>query len=193
MRIGTAVLIAMLALRVASASETNRSTVSVCVDDSLAGGAEMFIARIAVDEAEILAAQILMTAGVRLDWHGARHCPFEAIQISLHDATPARLMPGALAYARPFDGSSAIMVFLDRVECRANQRHAGPILGHVFAHEIAHILQRIDRHSESGLMKADWTTDDVRKMYVQPLRFSEDDIDLIRLGMSHLTVLTAAK
>lgn len=193
MRIGTAVLIATLVLRVASAHEKTQTTVSVCVDESAVRQSGLSGAKTAVGEGEIVAAQVLSTAGVRLDWHGTRHCPFDAILVALRDDEPSALMPGALAYSKPFDGSSTITVFYDRVELHANQRPAGPILGHVFAHEIAHILQRVDRHSEVGVMKARWTADDFRKMYVLPLKFTEDDIDLIRLGLQYRPVMLAAK
>ena len=55
--------------------------------------------------------------------------------------------------------------------------------GHVLAHEIAHVLQQIARHSETGLMQARWTWEDCKRMTGSLLPFEEADIQLIRRGL----------
>jgi hypothetical protein len=50
----------------------------------------------------------------------------------------------------------------------------------VLVHEITHILQGVDRHSESGIMKAQWTIDDYRAMASKPLSFTPLDVKLIQ-------------
>jgi hypothetical protein len=73
-------------------------------------------------------------------------------------------------------------VFWDRIEHPSYPASKGVILTHVLVHEITHILQRIDRHSESGVMKAAWANQDYRDMAWRPLSFTPHDIVLICLG-----------
>lgn len=58
------------------------------------------------------------------------------------------------------------------------------VLAHVLVHEITHILEGIDRHSESGVMKAQWTVEDYRAMADKPLPFAAIDVDLIQRGLA---------
>jgi hypothetical protein len=51
-------------------------------------------------------------------------------------------------------------------------------------HEITHILQRIDRHSATGVMKDRWTAGDFSAMRLRPLPFTPLDIDLIYAGLA---------
>ncbi len=65
------------------------------------------------------------------------------------------------------------------------------LLAHELVHEITHILQCLDRHSETGVMKARWTADDYCEMRWKPLTFTPEDIQLIHLGMQMLRSRTA--
>ena len=65
------------------------------------------------------------------------------------------------------------------------------MLAHVLAHEITHILQGIKRHSKTGVMKAKWSYEDIRKMTWKPLPFAEEDIRLIHLGMEAWAIRSA--
>jgi hypothetical protein len=121
--------------------------------------------------------------GVNLDWRGLSHCPSGALRISLSNNTPEDLRPGALAYAMPYEGTH-IVVFLDRVRVTVEAPSVPVLLAHVFAHEITHILQGCNHHSESGLMKAKWDRADYRQMAWQALPFAPVDIDLIHDGMA---------
>jgi hypothetical protein len=58
-------------------------------------------------------------------------------------------------------------------------------LAHVLAHEIGHALQGQNRHSETGIMKAQWTVGDSRAMQDGPPPFTPFDVGLIRAGMWH--------
>ena len=58
------------------------------------------------------------------------------------------------------------------------------VLGHVLVHEITHILQGIQRHSASGVMKAYWDREDCGQMTWKPLRFEPEDVDLIYVGLA---------
>jgi hypothetical protein len=106
------------------------------------------------------------------------------IVINITADTPKTLAPGALACAQVFEGVH-IRIFWDRV--RNTVRDANPLgtflLAHVMAHEIAHILEGINRHSESGLMKASWKQGEIEQMTVHPLSLAPEDVRLIRMGL----------
>ena len=96
----------------------------------------------------------------------------------------------ALAIAKPYGESGVrIVVFYDRVESLL-QLHPritiGAIFGHVLAHEIAHVLQGIARHSEMGVMRAGWTEEDFMLMGIAGLTFTPEDIVLILRGFTPL-------
>jgi hypothetical protein len=66
-------------------------------------------------------------------------------------------------------------------------------LAHVLAHEITHMLQGTDRHSDSGIMKARWNSEDYFEMLRTPLSFTEADVQLIRRGLeAHKLRMAAA-
>ena len=138
--------------------------------------------------AEGIADAMFAAAGVRIEWHGhsARDVPGRggALAIGLASNTPDRLLPGALGFARVYEGIH-IDVFCDRLDRMApGSKMAIPLLAHVLVHEITHMLQGIDRHSESGVMKANWTASDYSEMVSSPLPFTPVDIQLIHLGLA---------
>jgi hypothetical protein len=49
----------------------------------------------------------------------------------------------------------------------------------VLAHEIVHMLQGIEQHSASGVMKTRWDNRDYVDMQRAHLKLTQDDIDLI--------------
>ena len=57
------------------------------------------------------------------------------------------------------------------------------LLAHVLVHEIAHILEGVNTHSESGIMKALWSDEDLFEMMKKPLTFTASDIRIIRFGL----------
>jgi hypothetical protein len=124
------------------------------------------------------AAKIFATVGVQIVWRvglpsrSASH----PIVIDLRADELVTERPGALGFARVYEGVH-ITVFYDRILHHGNA--AGVVLGHVMVHEITHILQGVSRHSESGIMKAIWTTADYREMYSRPLPFTPHDVMLI--------------
>jgi hypothetical protein len=91
--------------------------------------------------------------------------------------------------------SLASGMFPDRVQ--ELNRSGGPsLLAHVLVHEIAHVLEGIDRHSTSGIMTAEWNDNDFLGMRRKALRFAPEDIDLIYDGLqvrnAHLGAAVAA-
>ncbi len=104
-----------------------------------------------------------------------------AVEIVPH--APASFSDVALAMALPHaDSGVRITIFYDRVEPLLGGHHApeATILGYVLAHEIAHVLQGIARHSETGIMRARWTDNDLKLMGIRALTFTPEDIQLIR-------------
>ncbi|HMC60876.1 MAG TPA: hypothetical protein VKJ01_16920 [Candidatus Solibacter sp.] len=134
-------------------------------------------------QAKALAGQMFAKIGISLDWGKGEPSGDSAqppIFIELVSGTPENRKPGALAYAMPFEGAH-ITVFYDRIETRSNP---GMVLAHVMVHEITHLLQRVSRHSNDGVMKAHWTEMDFAAMRMRPLPFAQDDVALIYLGMA---------
>lgn len=60
-------------------------------------------------------------------------------------------------------------------------------------HEITHVLEGINRHSEEGVMKAIWSAKDYERMRDHPLPFAPVDVDLIREGIARRMVHAAAE
>lgn len=150
--------------------------VTVCMGSAL-GGPKFGLTR-------MLAASIFADAGVKPEWRGTAHCPEGALVASLSDRTPERLNPDALGYAKPFEGTH-IVILLDRVQEMFRPEAQPTILAYVLVHEITHILEGLCSHSKSGIMKAHWTEEDYRRMSGIRLRFSPEEIEMIRLGIAH--------
>ena len=122
--------------------------------------------------------------GVTPIWTKPGSCPADGIRVSLTRDTPESFHPGALGYAHPF--STQVEVFVDRIE--ENTPSVVPhLLGYVIAHEITHIIEGTDRHSDRGVMKAHWDGRDLSQMQWDRLRFAQEDVDLIFLGISKRT------
>ncbi len=188
----TTVLMAMAALignvgRAASMKAPAERTVTVCFEKESAGET--------ADKAEMIASKMFHTIGVMIEWRsGRRMCRIqqnEVIAVSLSTNTPQKLLPGALAYALPYEGIH-IEIFYDRM-AQLNADVLPYILAHVLVHEITHILQGVNQHSDSGIMKARWEQDDYSHMDTKPLSFTEADVDLIYIGLharaSHLCLV----
>ena len=136
-----------------------------------------------VPAARLSATRMFAAIGVNLEWHGSTRCPSGALIVSLRETTPPELNPGAFAYALPYEGTH-IVVFLDRIQQGRPRELAGIALGYVIVHEITHMLEGVCRHSESGLMKANWTDADFREMRLGHLDFAAADIELIHIGLA---------
>ena len=80
-------------------------------------------------------------------------------------AEMSRLVLGE-AFIDMREGSGVLAtVFVDRVELMAglSETDATRLLGHAIAHEIGHLLLGTNAHSASGLMRAQWTSADIRR------------------------------
>jgi hypothetical protein len=159
----------------AESGEVQR-TVTVCAERGSAGPV--------ANAAEVLASRMFAEIGVHIDWRAANSCAGfgNALTVSISDNTPANQLPGALAYALPYEGTHIIVLY-DRIKRQVDGSMVSRLLAHVLVHEITHILQRVGRHSASGVMKARFNETDQFKMKGKGLRFTKEDIDLIHIGL----------
>ena len=130
--------------------------------------------------------KMLSVANISIQWRGSPPkgaCPENALIIEMVEGTPKDLYPAALGYALPYDRTH-IRVFFDRVQATVQAETVPALLAHVLTHEITHLLQGINRHSEEGIMKARWDANDYHVMQSKGLAFTPKDIDLIRLGVA---------
>jgi hypothetical protein len=135
--------------------------------------------------ARSLTSQMFARAGVAIEWRSG--LPLNpptsdkrTVVVHLEGRTPLNRQPGALGFARPYEGVNTI-VFYDRVARIAPGNQSPTLLALVMVHEITHLLQRESRHSSSGIMKANWAASDYHQIAQDP--FTDEDVDLIRLGL----------
>jgi hypothetical protein len=141
------------------------------------------------------ASNILAGIHVQLVWTGQTRQALKPVAVGVgepatHDLAvevvphaPASFSDVALAMALPYaDSGVRILIFYDRVEplLRGHNAPQASVLGYVLAHEIAHVLQGVARHSETGIMQARWSENDFKWMGIKVLTFTPEDVQLIR-------------
>jgi hypothetical protein len=179
MKIKAMLAMAALAGSLAQAAEKKGfegHEVTICVKRGIIIGSDL---------AQSIAGKMFEDIGIKIDWLEEHNCPAGGkgfIHISYDTGLPEERFPGAMAFAMPYEGVH-IHVFVDRLRKSLHPRTFPYMLAHVLAHEITHILQGINRHSKTGVMKAKWSYEDIREMSWKPLPFAEEDIRLIHLGM----------
>ena len=141
-----------------------------------------------LNRAQVLANEIFAGVGVKIDWRRGQPSRSQSrtekpIVVEMITDTPRELKPGALAFARPYEGVH-ITLFYDRVRAATEPELTPNLLAHVLVHEITHILQGTCRHSDTGIMKARWAHADYMEMGQKPLSFTEEDVQLIRAGLA---------
>ena len=170
---------AMLAGGAWAATKTDTQRLAICIEDGKHAG---------VADAMAKASSLFLSAGVKLDWHSelsdCKGRP-DAMVVSFRAMTPKTFHPAALAYAFPYEGVH-IEVFYDRV-AQADPALLASLMANVIVHEMTHILQGVDRHSASGVMKAVWTSSDYTMMKRGLLRFTAIDVEMIRDGFAART------
>jgi hypothetical protein len=145
-----------------------------------------------LNRARDMAGKMFAEIGVTLVWRGSRGCPAAAIRITFSQKTSPTLLPGAFAYALPYEGAH-IEVFFDRVLAEvAEPSRVPPLLAHVLVHEISHILGGTDYHSTTGVMKAHWDERDYEQMADRFLKFTSKDVTLIQTGLARRRSLQAS-
>jgi len=171
-----AVLIAGAPAWASDAGQIPTRVVTVCL---VAGGNAGFI-----NAGQAKANLILTQAGIQLLWrHDERSCiAARGIVVAISHTTPEDQRPGALAFARPFEGTHVVL-FYDRVRDSAQPALVPTLLGYVLVHEIAHMLQGLLRHSATGIMKPRWNDRDFAEMRKGNLKFTQEDIRMIHAGL----------
>jgi hypothetical protein len=139
-----------------------------------------------VEKAKTFTSQIFSAIRVKLIWVTLHHerTAFQGgtIIVKFSAKTPIDFRSRALALSFPFEGIHA-RVFYDRVQQRVRAALVPTLLGHVLAHEIAHLLEKTDVHSDKGIMKACWGLSDYDQMAWGTLTFTGFDIRLIYDGL----------
>ena len=130
-----------------------------------------------------LASKMFARIGVTIHWRfGSHACPAQAIVLGLTTRTPPGLKPGSLAYSLPYEDRHTL-VFYDRI-VQDHPDLVKCVLAHVLVYEITHLLQAENRHSPSGIIKAQWGENDYADMRRGALAFTAEDIDLIYRGLA---------
>jgi hypothetical protein len=147
-----------------------------------------------VERAEITAQKMFAWIGLRIVWRNqGPTCPAagDSILVKIANGTPDSYRPRAYGVALPYEGIH-MWVFYDRVH-HVRPDLVVPVLAHVLVHEIVHLLTGTDSHSDTGVMKFRWTQSDMEQMLIQPLRFSDFDISLLKVGVRdrHMRVVAA--
>jgi hypothetical protein len=144
--------------------------------------------------AQVIAGKMFANIGIKTVWKEEHTCPATGsgmIHITLvTKRSRTHFRPGVLAFALPFEGVH-INVFVDRLRKMVDPNNMPSFLAHVLAHEITHILQGTNEHSDEGVMKANWSPKDIADMRFKPLDFTAKDISMIKLGLEAWALRTA--
>lgn len=155
-------------------------SVRVCIENSV-------VTPFMLTRGEFIAREIFGNIGIHIVWAHRTQCgqpSADSIVVLVSTGAPPGRFPGALGYTRLAERQ--IEVFYDRVERIVEAPIVPNLLGHVLAHEIAHVLEGVNRHSAEGLMKAHWDHEDYEQMY-HLLPFAPEDVGLIRAGLGALS------
>lgn len=142
------------------------------------------------DGATRLVTSTFQKAGVTVVWQcpdpRAPGVPLTCLPIELVEGTPDEHHPGVLAVSYPYARcSKGITIFYDRIRALASGPHRETaLLAYVLMHEITHVIQGVNRHSPSGVMKARWSQADRTAIFEGRLGFEDGDVRLMRNGLA---------
>jgi hypothetical protein len=154
----------------------------------------------AIAGAEAEASRIFSQAGLDVNWmlcSPLSDTPEKATACS-EAAFPRHLHVRILARSRNLTSSTLGASYLsgEGIGCYADvffgpiavhartRRETGAILGHVIAHEIAHLLLGTSSHSESGIMRARWQTGELMSVLNGQMLFTEEQSQVMRQRLS---------
>jgi hypothetical protein len=192
-QLATAVLLTAMGVGSIYAMEKIRVDVYICNHDD---------SSILLGPGKVLASDLFAKVGVRVDWHAGELGPVgrdgsqPTFGIHTIEHAPESASPGALASARLVDSSATeITVYKDRIRRFLDQRPSltAVAAGYLLAHELAHAMQGVARHSEAGIMKAQWSRDDFQQMVLHKLGFTGFDVDLIHRGLTLQLAILASE
>jgi hypothetical protein len=152
-----------------------------------------------LSKAEEMATIILRTAGAQLLWVG---CPLDAadapdysacqeplglrgLDLSIVPIAPSDTPEHTLGLTpMTVEGERASLadIFYNRVteQADATRQSLSLTLGHAVAHEIGHVLLRTSLHSSNGIMRAEWTAEDLLLAAQGQLLFTPEESERIR-------------
>jgi hypothetical protein len=156
--LGKAVLLARAVLREAG----------VASDWAVSGGEDLSRARDSRPAADP-AGRLELT----LDLFGRRHTRALATSV---DVLGVALLPGR------GDSQPYAVVYVEKAEAlgRTNGVPLAVVLGHAMAHEVGHLLLGTHDHSAIGLMRGQWSSEELQRAAQGQLRFSEDESARLR-------------
>ena len=179
-------LVLLLPVSTVSARAPSSSTNSVSVSVYNDVGVPVRL----VVEAEIIAARVFEQAGVNVRWINCpvvpRDLPDTAICRKAVFPTyfQMRIVPPdpglsesslGVSYMSPDGIGCYSYVFYQRVaQQRGKEQNPAALLGHIMAHEIAHLLLGTNSHSASGIMQAHWYLQELASANKGALLFTLD-------------------
>jgi len=98
-----------------------------------------------------------------------------AFKIRWVERAPSASTAGAIAAARPFGWSETSITIYELPLQRFVSQYANApevVLAYILAHELAHVMQRLDHHSASGILKARWSYREYYRMLSRTLTFT---------------------
>jgi hypothetical protein len=101
----------------------------------------------------------------------------------LQDELPGNAM--GIASGTSVERSRVAYVFFDRTE-QFSPLYRGRFLGHFMAHELGHLLLPQYSHSPKGLMRAQWSREDLEMAQYGRLQFTPEQASLIRSKAAQL-------
>ncbi|SPE42400.1 conserved exported hypothetical protein [Candidatus Sulfopaludibacter sp. SbA3] len=154
---------------------------------------DMMVPAIILNQAKGIASGMFSSIGIRVEWKEGVPRPAaqpaacearanEVLAVEFDEEVDVRFTGDAFGYAVPGEPGAAIHIFYRRVAASMPYMTA-VLLGHVMAHEITHMLEGVARHSEEGVMKAHWTSQDYNQMAMHPLPFEEEDVEMVRTSL----------
>jgi hypothetical protein len=149
----------------------------------------------ALSQAEAKVNKIYGDIGIRVLWRTSYPTPsgcfkrarYSRIVVDLRTNTPPDSSPKALAFTTLGSTEGACITLLtDRfvTALQINPFGTTSLISNVLAHEIGHVLQGSSRHSQIGIMKANWSKTEVMNISTRQLQFTRLDIELIREGLA---------
>ena len=163
-----------------------------------------FVPSSVLRQAEQTAGSVLRDAKVDSAWVECPTVPSSSTEVACtHPVTPLililNLLPESMTQRLNFqddafgvavessekDFGFLSSVFYDRVRrCAVHERiDLAPLLGHVIAHELGHLLLGIHSHSRSGLMSASWSCRQILAVEQRGLFFSTSEAKRLQAAM----------
>ena len=141
-----------------------------------------------LQKGQAVAAEIFREAGVKLRW---AECPCEArpeemtlcvhIIPKLFGSTTSKFRSEHLGFAAATEeGGELATVFYDRIEFIGRGGDLSIILGLATAHELGHLLLGSKAHTGEGIMRPNWTRNDLQRHQQQRFLFTSEQAERIR-------------